>query len=256
MQPVADIAALPVQRDVPPVEEVGHEQRDDLLGELVRPVVVGAPGDAHVQTVGAVVRQRIRSLEAFAAEYGELGPTDAPRARSPARWSRRPRRWRCARRSAHPAAGPRPGGSGCPPRSCGRSRPRRSIERSTCDSAAKCTTSSASAVSLPTSSASRMSPCTNAIRGCARLSRLPRVPAYVSLSSTVIARPGLLGREQRTHVVRADEPGTAGHQDPGRVGGRDRSGRHEESAPCCDHRGTSRWALGYGARASPRRHAR
>ncbi len=52
VDPVADVAAVAVERHLQPVQQVGHEQRDDLLRELVRPVVVAAPGDAHVQPVG------------------------------------------------------------------------------------------------------------------------------------------------------------------------------------------------------------
>ncbi len=55
VDPAADVAAVAVQRDRPPVEQVGREQRDDLLRVLVRAVVVAAAGDPHVQPVGAGV---------------------------------------------------------------------------------------------------------------------------------------------------------------------------------------------------------
>jgi hypothetical protein len=37
VQPVADVAAVAVERDLLAVEQVGDEQRDDLLRELVGP---------------------------------------------------------------------------------------------------------------------------------------------------------------------------------------------------------------------------
>lgn len=40
------------------VQQVGDEERDDLLGEVVVPVVVGTAGHPHVESVGAVVGQR------------------------------------------------------------------------------------------------------------------------------------------------------------------------------------------------------
>src|SRR5690606_39671553 len=55
MQPVAHVAAVAVQRHRLAVEQVGHEQRDDLFRVLVRPVVVRAADDAHRQAVRAVV---------------------------------------------------------------------------------------------------------------------------------------------------------------------------------------------------------
>ncbi len=66
VQPVADVDPVAVQRHPPAVEQVRHEERDDLLRELVRPVVVRAARDAHRQAVGAVVgpgqqvRRRLR----------------------------------------------------------------------------------------------------------------------------------------------------------------------------------------------------
>ena len=55
VQPVADVEPVAVERHGAAVEQVRDEQRDDLLGELVGPVVVRAAGDAHRQAVGAVV---------------------------------------------------------------------------------------------------------------------------------------------------------------------------------------------------------
>ena len=55
VQPVADVPAVAVERHLLAVDQVGDEQRDDLLRVLVRAVVVGAAGDPDVQSVGAVV---------------------------------------------------------------------------------------------------------------------------------------------------------------------------------------------------------
>ena len=44
VDPVADVAAVAVERHLLAVEQVGGEQRDDLLGELVRPEVVASTG--------------------------------------------------------------------------------------------------------------------------------------------------------------------------------------------------------------------
>ena len=49
------LAPSPYRESRAPVEEVRDEQRDDLLGELVRPVVVRAAGHHHGQLVGAEV---------------------------------------------------------------------------------------------------------------------------------------------------------------------------------------------------------
>ena len=55
VQPVAHVEPVAVERHLAAVEQVRDEQRDDLLRELVRPVVVGAPRDADGQAVRAVV---------------------------------------------------------------------------------------------------------------------------------------------------------------------------------------------------------
>ncbi len=93
------LQAVAVERHLQAVQQVGDEQRDDLLRELVRPVVVGAAGDDHVQPVGAVVRQGeqvarrpwTRSTASSARAAWASGPGAL------ARSSRRPRRWRRAR---------------------------------------------------------------------------------------------------------------------------------------------------------------
>ena len=56
VQPVADVAAVAVDRQRPPVERVQDHQRNQLLGKLIRPVVVRAVRDEHRQAVGVEVR--------------------------------------------------------------------------------------------------------------------------------------------------------------------------------------------------------
>ena len=52
VQPVAALQAVAVQRQRLVVDGVGDEQRDELLGVLVRAVRVGAAGDDGVEAVG------------------------------------------------------------------------------------------------------------------------------------------------------------------------------------------------------------
>ena len=54
-QPVADVHAVAVDRQLLALGRVEDHQRDQLLGELVRPVVVRAVGHQHRQAVGVVV---------------------------------------------------------------------------------------------------------------------------------------------------------------------------------------------------------
>ena len=70
MKPVANIAAVPIKRNGTVVHKVGHEQRQNLLGKLIRTVVVGCPCDddrdvvgreiAVGKTVGSCLARRIR----------------------------------------------------------------------------------------------------------------------------------------------------------------------------------------------------
>lgn len=55
VQPVADIQTLAVNGERLVVQRVGYHQRNELLGEVVRTIVVGAPGYSHRQTEGPVV---------------------------------------------------------------------------------------------------------------------------------------------------------------------------------------------------------
>ena len=54
VQPVADVAAVAVDRQRLALEGVQHHQRDQLLGKLKRPVVVRAVGDQRRQPVGVI----------------------------------------------------------------------------------------------------------------------------------------------------------------------------------------------------------
>ncbi len=53
--PVADVLPVAVERDGQPVDQVGHEQRDDLLGVVVGPEVVGRSGHEDGEVVGHAV---------------------------------------------------------------------------------------------------------------------------------------------------------------------------------------------------------
>src|SRR6478736_8303729 len=75
-----------------------------------------------------------------------------------------------------------------------------SSELSLCDSAAKCTTTSASATSRSTSSASATSPSTKVIRSIAPSSEAVD-PAYVSASSTVTSTSGRVARVRWTKLL-------------------------------------------------------
>jgi hypothetical protein len=55
VEPVANILAITIEGHLKPIEQVGHKERNDLLGKVVGPVVVAAPGYGSVQTVGYVV---------------------------------------------------------------------------------------------------------------------------------------------------------------------------------------------------------
>ena len=127
-----------------PSMQVGDEQRDDLLRELVGAVVVGAAGDHDVHPVGAVVGQREQVRAGLRGRVGRVGlQRPRPRSRSPRRSSRRPRR------STRARSAPRRAAQGRVEQHLGAEdvgrherRRRRAIDRSTCDSAAKCTTAS------------------------------------------------------------------------------------------------------------------
>ncbi len=55
VEPVANLPAVAVDRQVPALERVGDHERDQLLRELVRPVVVRAVGRDRGKAVGVVI---------------------------------------------------------------------------------------------------------------------------------------------------------------------------------------------------------
>ena len=57
IQPVAHVQALAVHRQRLVVQRVGDHQRDQLLREVIRAVVVRAAGDGHRQSEGPVIGQ-------------------------------------------------------------------------------------------------------------------------------------------------------------------------------------------------------
>src|SRR6185295_4199463 len=76
------------------------------------------------------------------------------------------------------------------------------MERSTCVSAARCTTMLDRSTSGPATPASQMSPCTNSWRAWFITScRFSRRPAYVSLSSVVTRQSGWLARANLTKLL-------------------------------------------------------
>ena len=148
-------------------------------GILVGPVVVGAAGDRHVEAVGAVVR----AGDQVAARLGRgVGRVAAAAARSLGQEPVVDGAVDLVGGDVHDRRDPGVqarlrAGSGCRARWCARTRRRPSIERSTCDSAAKFTTWSCPGTSSPSSSASQMSPWTNVNRGSRTWSRLAGLPA-------------------------------------------------------------------------------
>jgi hypothetical protein len=98
VQPVAHVLAVAVDRQRLAGERVDDHQRDQLFGELVRAVVVGAVGGEHRQAVGVVegahqvVGRRLAGANTAVRRVGR-GLGERRRCR-PA--SRRPRRWRRA----------------------------------------------------------------------------------------------------------------------------------------------------------------
>ena len=77
VQPLAPLEAVAVQRQGSVVERVGHEQRDELLGMVVRPVRVRAAGHDRVDAVGHDIGRTSSSPAALAAAYGERGASGA-----------------------------------------------------------------------------------------------------------------------------------------------------------------------------------
>src|SRR5271166_6843021 len=51
--PVANVGPLPIDRQLLPVDGVENDERDELLGEMIGPVVVGAVRDDRREAIGA-----------------------------------------------------------------------------------------------------------------------------------------------------------------------------------------------------------
>ncbi len=73
MNPVADIQPLAVDRQGLVGPRIRDEQRNDLLGELVGTVVVGAARDDCRKAKGVMIARTSMSPAAFDAEYGLFG---------------------------------------------------------------------------------------------------------------------------------------------------------------------------------------
>ena len=153
--PVAPVGAVAVDRQRLALQRVQRHQRDQLLGKLPGPVVVGRVGDDRRQPVGVVPRAHqmvgrrlaggIRAARIVARGLGER--------RIVVRRARRtPRRWRCDGSGTPPArALAEPGVGTAAPASSSVNVPTTlvctksagpSIERSTWLSAARCITAS------------------------------------------------------------------------------------------------------------------
>ena len=63
IEPVAHIHAVPVDRELPAVQRIIDHERDQLLRELIRPVIIGAVRDIRRKMIGVHVRlhQEIRA---------------------------------------------------------------------------------------------------------------------------------------------------------------------------------------------------
>ena len=73
VEPVADILALAIDRQRPAVADVVDEQRDQLFGKLIGPVVVRAVGYDRRQTVGVVVGPHEMVGRGFGRRIGGVG---------------------------------------------------------------------------------------------------------------------------------------------------------------------------------------
>jgi hypothetical protein len=73
MEPIADVAAVAVDRNRAPVEDIDDRQWNEFLRELEPPIVVRAIADRGIQTLRVVVSTDQVSGAALVAEYGEFG---------------------------------------------------------------------------------------------------------------------------------------------------------------------------------------
>ena len=204
VQPVAHVAAVAVHRQRLAGERVEDHERDQLLRELARAVVVRAVRRDDRQAVGVMVgadeviggglRRRVRAVRRVRRGFAERGVRRA-------RATRRPRRWTRAG-SGTPASRLRP--APCQWARAASSRLKVPttfvwmksagawIERSTWLSAAKCTTARGrcSPKRRSTASRSQMSARTRRYRASpSSAARFSVLPAYVSLSRFTTGSP-------------------------------------------------------------------
>ena len=98
VQPVAHLLPVAVHRQRLAGEGIDDHQRDQLLGEVIGPVVVGAVGGEHRQAVGVVLGAHQVVARGLASRVGavRLVRFVSVKAGASGRASRRPRRWRRA----------------------------------------------------------------------------------------------------------------------------------------------------------------
>ena len=204
VEPVAHVPAVAVHGQRLAGERVDDHQRNELFRKLARPVVVRAVGRQRGQSVGVMIgahqmvgrglRCGVRTVRRVAASLRERGIVRAERAVHFVGRHVQEAEASCAPRPApRPStrAPPRAGGT-CRRRSCRRKPPDRgstgrrgSRPRNSRSRAADAACSSAS-----TCARSPMSPRTKMCRASPRsVARLPRLPAYVSLSRLTTGSP-------------------------------------------------------------------
>ena len=217
VEPVPLVEAVAVERERLPVEQVGGEQRDRLLGVLVRPEVVGAPGDDHGQAVGVVVREgdQVRARLRRRVRRAGLERIGLLRRARP-RPSRTPRRCRCARTRSTSSRRAVSITTLVPKQFVLMKSSGPAIDRSTWLSAAKCTTASwprhrrleragIADVALDEASSAGSS------------LDVPERRQVPGVGEGVVDGDLVVGVGQHVaHVVRADEAGAAGDEDPHR----------------------------------------
>ena len=73
VEPVSNIESVTVERHTEAIDEVGHEQRNNLFWELVCSVVVRAARCDRVESVSLVVRPNDEVASRFARRIGGIG---------------------------------------------------------------------------------------------------------------------------------------------------------------------------------------
>ena len=220
VQPVAHVEPVAVERHLPPVEQVRDEQRDDLLRELVRPVVVRAAGDAHRQAVGAVVgpgqqvrrrlRRRVRRVRLQRVRLRPRAPLDRA-VHLVGGHVHEPRR---PRPPARPAAAP-----ACRRRSSRRSRRRRrstgrrATRRRSAPPRRRRPSTSPTSVGVADVALAR-SAAAGESQHRGEVGQRARVGQQVQHDDLGVGQGGVAAGQGRPDVVRADEAGTAGHEEP------------------------------------------